>query len=88
MAAQDTFSRHELRLEGPAFNAEPITPNDTDPLDHISRGIYIGIDGDLDVQMAGGQNVTFRGLFGGTVLPIRIIKVYTTSTAGDLLNLY
>lgn len=89
MATVDTFARHELKLEGPAVNAEPVTPSDSATLTHTSRGLYIGVDGDMAVQMAGGQVVTFSNMYGGTIIPIRAVKVFSTgTTAGNILNLY
>ncbi len=86
--ATDKFSRHEARLESPAGNAETIDPGIEENLSQTSRGLYIGTDGDLHCIMEGGQEVTFIGVFGGTILPVRIVKIFSDSTASGLLNLY
>jgi hypothetical protein len=68
----------------PATKALAITPNDGADLAFATRGIYIGGFGNLRVDMQGhadgGAAVTFVGLSAGTVLPVRVSRVYATGT--------
>jgi hypothetical protein len=88
MNPADNFKLHTERLDSPGANAIAITPSNTDALEKISRAIYIGGAGNLTVEMIGGQTVTFVGLSAGCLLPIRVYKVLTSTTATNLVALY
>lgn len=52
------------------------------------RSLYVGVSGDVKVDMVGGGTVTFKAAPAG-VLPAQVTKVYKTgTTATDLLALY
>ncbi len=61
----------------PPFN---IMSSDTCELPHITRALYIGGDGDVRVEMYSGQIITFMEANSGSVIPIRVIKVFATGT--------
>lgn len=84
----DIFEKNFTELESPVSNAAAITPNDSTDLTQTTRAIYIGGSGNLTVQMAGGQEITFVGLIAGIILPIRVRKVKTSSTTTNLVALY
>lgn len=44
-----------------------------------SRGLYVGVSGDITVTLVSGQAITLVGLAAGIIHPIRIIQV---SSAG------
>jgi len=88
MNPADNFRLHTERLDSPGANAIAITPSDSANLAATSRGIYIGGSGNLTVEMAGGQTVTFTGVSAGCILPIRVNKVLTSTTATYLVALY
>ncbi len=76
-------------LESPAGHAAAITPHDTNELTVHTRGIYVGVAGDVAVTTVGGDSVTFVGALAGTTLPIRAAIVKSTgTTATNLLALY
>jgi hypothetical protein len=51
--------------------------------------LYVGTGGTLRVITAGGQDVTFNGILGGTFLPVQIDKVFKTgTTATNLIALW
>jgi hypothetical protein len=81
-----------LLIEGmtsPANDALAVTPSDTAPVTYVSRALYVGGAGNLSVTMQGGGNVTFVAVPAGTVLPIRVTHVRSTSTtATSIVNLY
>lgn len=65
----------------PASNAAAVTPHDSTNLTYITRGLYIGGDGNISVEMADtGTAIVFVGLVAGTLLPIRVTRVNSTST--------
>lgn len=73
----------------PATKAAAITGSDTVDLADVSRGIYVGGAGDIKVDMANGGTVTLSGALAGSILPIRVSRVYSTgTTATNLINLY
>jgi hypothetical protein len=78
----DNFSRYETKLESPGFDAFSVTKSDEDDLDTVTRGLYIGTEGDgtLKVTMASGSIITFAGIKAGAVYPFRVKKVFSTGT--------
>lgn len=72
-----------------AHSAEAVTPSDSTVL-KPTRGLYVGAAGNVKVDMAErGTAVTFVGLQAGTLLPVQVIKVYSTDTdATDIVALY
>lgn len=73
----------------PAQAASAITPNDSTVLSQFTRGIYVGVSGDVRVDMADGSTVTFVGLASGSVHPIAAKKVYATgTTATSILGVF
>jgi len=74
----------------PIDGAAAITPSDTVNLTRgITRGLYVGVSGDVKVDLANGDTVTFVSLIGGIIHPLRVIRVYTTdTTATSILGVY
>lgn len=70
-----------------AYNAASLAESDT-AIFPTTRAVYVGSGGDLAVEMNGGTQVTFAGVATGTILPIQIRKLLTTTTAGSVLGLY
>ena len=51
--------------------------------------LYVGTGGDLKVLTAGGDEVTFVGVNGGTFIPVNCIQVFNTgTTAADIVALW
>lgn len=72
----------------PAAEAEMVTPANTD-LNQYSRAVYVGIEGDLTVRMAGKENdVIFAAVPAGSLLPIRVSQVRVGTTASSIVVLY
>lgn len=70
----------ETTLEGPAAGAFAVTPSDSADLSFNSRALYIAGTGDVRVTMVNGDVVTFTAVPAGTVLPVRVKRVHSTST--------
>ena len=76
-------------LTSPADNAVAVTPSDSTDLTYISRALYVGTGGNIVVTMAGGGDVTFSNIPDGSILPIRVSRVKSTSTtASGIVNIY
>jgi hypothetical protein len=60
------------------------TPVNGDKISTLSRGacLYVGVGGNIDVQMESGNRVLFTGVASGSFLPIQVIGVYGTDSAG------
>ena len=89
MPTQDRFDAYLSNLDSPAVNAVAVTPSDSVDLAIASRALYIGVSGDVRVDMqGGGAAVTFVGVPVG-ILPIRASRVYATSTtATNIVSLF
>lgn len=62
-----------------AYDAAAVTPSDTTHLGN-GRGLYVGGTGDVSVVTSKGTTVTFPAVPAGTILPIMVSKVRSTST--------
>ncbi len=62
----------------PAQDAFAVTPSDTGGIS--ARALYIGVSGDVKIDTAAGSAITFSNAVGGTILPIRATRVYSTGT--------
>jgi hypothetical protein len=81
-----------------AFNAQVVTPNDSQNLVlsgssivGIDNGacLFIGTGGNVTITTIGGQTVTLTNLADGVFSPIQVKKVFATgTTASDILALY
>lgn len=86
VASQDRISG----MTNPGMHMEAVTPHDTNELTYFTRGIYVGVTGDVAVI---GKNdtvaVTFVGLAAGMIHPIqaKIIKS-TGTTATSIVGVY
>lgn len=73
----------------PAEEFDAITPHDSNELSKPSRGIYVGVSGDVKVISLDGNDVTFVNLVAGMIHPIRCTRVYSTgTTATDIVGIY
>ncbi len=74
----------------PAYNQVAVTPDDDDLIPE-TRGLYIGTAGDVTVLPAvpGATAVLYASVPGGTILPVRVVKVLDTGTdADDIVALF
>jgi len=70
-----------------AYNAVAITPSDATIIPK-TRGIYVGVAGNIAVRTADGTSVTFSNVPVG-ILPIQVDMVKSTNTtATTMLALY
>lgn len=86
--SQSAWPASATTQDAPAGNAEAVTIGT--PLVTESRGLYIGVGGNVLVVMSpGGNQVLFKGAQAGSILPIRISSVVSSAstTATDLVAL-
>jgi hypothetical protein len=69
-------------------SAASVTPHDTNNI-RTTRAIYVGVSGDVKVDMVDGSTVTFTGLTANAFHPISARRVYSTgTTATGIIALY
>ena len=89
MAENDAFAGRRAELDSPAGGGFTVVPHATKPLPRVTRGLYVGTAGDVVGTLAeGGVALTFVGVPAGTILPIRLSHISTSSTAGSMVGLY
>lgn len=85
----DKFSDFPTNLTAPGRDAAPVSPDDLSDLPVLPRALYVGQGGTIAARMAGGQDVVFQGVQGGTILPVRVRRVLATgTTATSILALW
>ena len=88
MAAVDDFAGFSQGVDGPYRHAAAITAHDTNEIANVTRGIYVGVSGDVKVTTVDGDTVTFKAVPVG-VLPVRAKIVFNTgTTATNMLALW
>ncbi len=75
----DAFSSHQHGLDSPAYEGFAVTPHDSTNFSKTTRGLYVGGTGNV-VAIMDGTAITFVGVQGGSILPIRCTRVNSTST--------
>jgi len=83
-----------MRIDASGEGAVAVTTSDTVNISfpsgiHRTKGIYVGVTGNLRVLMVDGTTVTFVGIAAGVIHPIAAVRVYSTSTtASSILAVY
>lgn len=73
------------QLGAPLIQAETVTPSDSVDVTNTTRGLYVGVTGDVSVIMQGGATVLFKAVPAGTLLPIRVSRVRATGTTATTM---
>lgn len=73
----------------PAKYAFSITPHDTNELSHVTRGLLVGVAGNVNVVLAGDTDAVVIALAAGIIHPLRAKIVKSTSTtATGIVGVY
>lgn len=76
----------------PSDKAVAVTPNDSTSLlvnGQAPRALYVGSTGNVNVELGDGGTVIFAGCPAGLILPVRVHKVYSSSTtASSIVAIY
>jgi len=78
-------------LSQSAKGAFSITPADGADLAKVTRGLYVGVQGDVKVDMANDTDtaVVFTDLAAGVIHPLAVRRVYSTDTdATNIVGVY
>lgn len=85
----DVFESYRTGLESPAKNAAAVTPSNDNDLTTDARALYVGTSGNVRIITTGGDTVTFTGVIGGSIIPIRTARVTATgTTASNILAIW
>jgi len=76
----DEFSEFKVGLESPMNDAFDVTPNDGVDLTEVSRGLIVGVSGDVQIDTNEGTTIVMPALLAGFIHPIRAKRVYSTNT--------
>lgn len=68
--------------------ATAVVPSDTTVIP-ATKGLYVGVAGDVSVVMADGSAITFKALAAGVIHKLSVTEVKATgTTATDIVALY
>lgn len=77
-----------------AERAITVTPSNTvniaPPNNGVNNGcvLYVGTGGTLHVLTVGGDNVTLVGVQSGSFIPVQVLRVFTDSSASNIVALW
>lgn len=77
----------QTTIEAPIGDMATVTPNDSNNLREVdskpvaTRGIYVGVSGDLSVVTEAEQTITLVNVVAGVWHPIRARRIRSTGTA-------
>ena len=73
----------------PATGAFEITLHDVAVFAQPTRALWVGVTGTVRVRTLRGVVVSFVGVPTGTLLPVRVDRVYSTgTTASSIVGIY
>lgn len=77
-------------IENVATDAVAVTPNDSaDLASKPTKGVYVGVSGDIKITLQGGSTASFVGLAAGVIHPIAAMRIWATgTTATSILAVY
>lgn len=86
----DAFDSNQAGLSSPPENGFSVTPADGSDLAQSTRGLIVGVSGDVKVDFVGsGTAVVLPALAAGVVHPFRVSRIYSTgTTATTIVGLY
>jgi hypothetical protein len=71
-----------------AYDAAAVTPSDSVDI-RPTRSLFVGVAGNIKVDMALGTTLTFTNVLAGSILPVQVKRVYSTgTTATSIVALY
>ena len=76
----DRFAGMGGDLLSPAADAAAVVPSDTVDFPNVPRRLWIGGAGNVKINTAAGNAVTYTGVLAGTYLGIRASRVFATGT--------
>ncbi len=82
----DKYKNALRTIDSVCEDADNIVPNDAVDLPRTSRALYVGSTGDITVQLVNSvTSITLKNVVAGSLLPLRIKRVFATSTTATAL---
>ena len=91
MPAIDAFSQFQNGPMDPGEHLAIVTYDDSNDLAHVTRMLVWAAAGAVKVTTVGGETVTIPSMGAGTMLPLRVTRIWSTGTgvaAGNLLAVW
>lgn len=66
--------------ESKVENAFEIVPSDSADLTYPTTAIYVGVSGNIKLELSGGSVITLTNLVAGAWHPISAVKVFASDT--------
>lgn len=90
VATDPKHGKKDSNILAPALNFTGITPTNSVAFSFgLTRGLYVGVGGDITIYDADGTGVLFKNVPTGSTLPVRAGGVASTGTAAtDIVALY
>lgn len=86
MAAIDIYQSNSIGLDSPPRKGFAVTPHDTNQLSNVSRGLWVGGNGDVSVILADDSvAITLSAVPAGTLLPLQAKIVKSSGTTATLI---
>ena len=82
----DTFRKHTRSLTSPPEHGAAVVPGED--LAHVTRALYVGGGGDVAVRLQDGSELVLANVPGGTLIPIRVTRVLTGTSATQIVGLW
>lgn len=80
------FENMSDSLIAPPRSCFDVEPSDTETLSHVTKGIYIGVGGDVRLQsLSGSAPVTYKNLADGSYIAVRVARVFATGTTASAI---
>jgi hypothetical protein len=88
-AAVDTFASYSGAPNSPLTNGVAVVPSDSADLSNVTRSLWVGTVGNVELILLSGQSVVLMAVPSGTLLNVRASRVKSGSTtAADLVALW
>lgn len=82
MAAVDQFPFKTTEIMGPLTHSQTVVPSDTVDLNFVSRALWVGVAGNVQVTMLDGTVQVWPLLTQGWH-PVRVSRVWATNTTAS-----
>lgn len=90
MAQKNKFKNVYRGIESPGSVGFAVTPNNTNLLQGVTRSIWVGGAGNVQVDMVdpdinGNYTILISGIAAGTFLPLSVTRIHSTNTTATLI---
>lgn len=85
MTTADRYAGMSPTLDSPAVGGAAVAPSDTATIE-ATKAVWVGGAGNLKVTYLDGATDTLTGVPAGTMLRIRVTKVWATGTTATTIS--